>query len=303
MEYCSPKELDNYKSRKSCYNRDILEKIAEAYNRSFPDNKIETIEKLSFSKLWKTLQKRMKTVCDDNEVCWVSQVGLDYDKSINKFIRPKMPNEWIKNPNEWLSNFNIEAVLIQYQQSIPEYKWIGVFPVDFNITSSKGECLYSDVCSVDIQELYHQGYKYCGLIINLDKHDQPGSHWTSLFICIDPSLKCFGAHYFDSVGNNPPFEMKSLMENLKTQGEELKKKIKSKNSFELNVNKIQYQYGNSECGIFSIYYQLKWLNLLKNLNNRDRNKLTFDDVIKNKITDKQIESLRKILFRPIFKVS
>lgn len=301
MEYCSPKQLNNFKRKKSCYNKEVLIKIANSYNRNFPDNKIENIEKMSFAKLWNTLKKRMDANCDNNEVCWVSQVGLDYDKTINNYIRPKTPNEWNKNPNAWLSNFNIEAVLIQYEESVPDYKFMGVFPVDFNVKSTDGSCMYSDICSIDMEQLINEGYKYTGLIINLDRHDEPGSHWTSLFVCMDPKLKCFGAHYFDSVANKPPIHMKNLMDNLKIQADNLKKKLNYKSKFQLNVNPIQYQYGNSECGVFSIYYQLKWLNLLINLPEDKRQLLTFEDVIKDKITDKQVSSLRKILFRPIFK--
>ena len=301
MEYCSPSKVDNFKKKNSCYNKDVLIKIAKAYNNSFPDSKIKNIEKKSFSNLWETLNKKMDKYCDNNEVCWVSYVGLDYDKKVNSFIRPKTPNEWINNPNEWLSNFNIEAVLIQYEESIPEYKFLGVFPVDFNITADDGSCLYSDICTIDMEELLNKGYKYVGLIINLDKHDEPGSHWTSLFVCMDSELECYGAHYFDSVANKPPLYMKNLMNNLKTQAIQLNKKSKKNKKFQLNTNSIQYQYGNTECGVFSIYYQLKWLNLLLNLPKNERKKLTFHDVVKEKITDKQVSELRKILFRPIFK--
>lgn len=297
MEYCAPKQLKNYKRRGSCYDKSVLEKVARSYNRYFPDEPpIENIETMSFSKLWKTLQTRMKKYCGNDEVCWVSRVGLDYDAKIDDYLRPKTPADWRKNPNTWLTNFNIEAVMYQYEGSNPNYKFLGVFPVDFRSKDSYNECLYEETCKINIEKLYDEGIRYVGMIINLDRHDEPGSHWTSLFVCIDPYKSCFGAFYYDSVTGKPPKEMYDFMKDLKKQAMAFRKKLTGKTyPFALDYNKVRHQYGHSECGVFSIYYQIRWIKSLK-----ENGDSSFMDIVGPKITDEQVSLLRKLLFRPIY---
>jgi hypothetical protein len=67
------------------------------------------------------------------------------------------------------------------------YQFLGVYPIDFEGKDEFGECLFKEMCSLNIVKLYEKGIRYIGLITNLDKHNQSGSHWTSLFVCIDPS--------------------------------------------------------------------------------------------------------------------
>ena len=59
------------------------------------------------------------------------------------------------------------------------------------------------------------------MVINLDPHDKPGSHWVALYF----DLKKMEIYYFDSYGIYPPKEVENLMFRLKEQGKDLKKKI------------------------------------------------------------------------------
>ena len=59
---------------------------------------------------------------------------------------------------------------------------------------------------------------------------------------------------------------------------------------------MQHQTGDSECGMFSMYYIIKWLSLLRK--NKDT---TFEDIVKtSSINDENIAALRKVLFRPFY---
>lgn len=295
MQFCAPDKLGQFQENGSCYDKSVLEKIARAYNRNFPKAPIKDIEGKDFETLWKTLQRKLKRRCGKNEVCWVSQVGLDYDNKIDEYLRPKTPADWKKDPKTWLTNFNIEAVMYQYQEAHPSYKFLGVFPVDFQKRDEYSQCLYEETCNLNLRELYEKGVYYLGMIINLDRHDEPGSHWTSLFVCINPNMPCFGAYYYDSVGTRAPPEMALFMKEIAQKAEAFRKELGVRKRFRVAESKEQHQKGNTECGVFSIFYQLRWL-----LELRKDPKVSFEHIVKVPINDGQVYQLRKILFRPMF---
>ena len=294
MEYCSPAKKNNHKKYNSCFDMTALQRIIEAYNRSYPSTPIRTKNK-SFQKQLDELHLRFKEKCNRNESCVVSSLQLDNDEVIDDYLRPPRPSEWKNDPNTWLSNFNIEAVLIQYEdQYKPFYKFFGVLSADF-LRKIGNRPAHPEIFNINIQDLYNNGVRTFGLVINLDDHDEPGSHWTSLFVCIDPEMHCFGAYYYDSTASAPPVDMKTFMNMLKVQGDVLKKTVDSKRLFKVKVNTIKHQYGSTECGIFSIYNQIRWVFDAKN----KKGKITFNKIMSEKKTDKEMSDMRQKLFRPI----
>jgi hypothetical protein len=63
--------------------------------------------------------------------------------------------------------------------------------------------------------------------------------------------------------------------------------------FKLEYNTHQHQYKNTECGVFSMVYQIRWLEGLKT-----DPKTTFDRVVQHKMRDDEIHRFRDVLFRP-----
>jgi hypothetical protein len=184
--------------------------------------------------------------------------------------------------------------MIQYEQDPSNhFKFIGVFPIDLEVKDNVGKCIYSEICMLDIHKYYTDGVKYVGLITNLDKHDEPGSHWTSLFMCIDPHMSCFGAYYYDSVSHKPPSDVHRFMLRIKKEAEA--KHPGSK--FKLQYNTHKEQYGNSECGMFSMLYQLRWMDALKK-----NPSVTFRKIMEEKYTDEVAFNLRSLLFRKNYRV-
>lgn len=306
MEYCSPTAEEHYKNKKTCFTIQGLKDIALAWNKEHPNQKIVNINNLSVNKLWTEINKKMTSECGGSgkEYCWIKKINPENrTNEIVKSIRPEKPREWYKDKNTWLSNYDIQNVMRQYQDNKElKYKFIGVFSIDFDSISELGTCLYAEICSLNIVSLYKQGYKYAGMITNLDKHNEPGSHWTSLFICIDPTKPAFGAHYYDSVASEPPKEISDFVNKLKIQADEIINLEKSTNkklfNFAFKYNDIRHQYGNNECGMFSMVYQIRWLKLLKK--NKNTNII---DVISKKVTDRQMNQyFRNKLFVPNTKV-
>ena len=66
--------------------------------------------------------------------------------------------------------------------------------------------------------------------------------------------------------------------------------------FKINVSNIAHQKSNTECGIFSITFQTRWLLLLKR---KGYNNVVFNDVISfKKMNDNVMKNLRFKFFRP-----
>lgn len=305
---CSPVTAEEYKKYKTCFTLEALKRLAVSWNKQY--NKLSTKKPIRIigrtrEQIWSDLNKNMENICSgtDKESCWVSNLKADSVPEVANNLRPFSPSSWIKNPNEWLSNIDIENVMFQYNQlKNNNYKFLGVFAIDFAEKDKFGSCLYEEICSLNIFDLYKKNkIKYVGLITNLDKHDQPGSHWTSTFICIDPYSPNFGAFYYDSVSRPPPKEMDTFMKDLQSKANIIINEIKAKKSkttntpvyeFRLAYNKKQDQYGNNECGMFSMYYQMNWLKYLNSTPNAK-----FEDVIAGKISDKMMNDFRKTIFR------
>ena len=309
------KETIKYNSPKNAKNPYIFSKVSLIYLidtwNKYKEDKIIYKKTDKISKLSELLNEKIKPICDDKQYwCWTGTISKittntktkELIKMIeNEELRPEMPIEWYKNKTEWLSNYDIEDVMNQYDKC-PKYKYafLGVFPIDFSEEDKFGRCLYSKICSLDIKKYINKNIKHLGLITNLDKHNQSGSHWTSTFIIIDPRNKCYGAHYYDSNGINIPLYVKKFINNIKKSLQT----IYPNNKFRITYNTLKHQKKNTECGMFSMTHQIRWLNCIlkyKELklpcpytDEKFINYITSD----NKITDDNMVISRNYLYRP-----
>lgn len=299
IEYCSPiNEKNPY-----CFSQSSLKKMIDIWN-SVSSKKMKTgTAKTMCSELKKTLATPKYWIwCGiiekEAEKYYVNnyqklqKIKRDLRNICKKDLKPEKPEAWYKNPKTWLSNWDIQNVMIQYAAA-PKYKYafLGVFPIDFAVISSKGSCVYSNFCVIDIKKYINKGISFIGLITNLDRHDQSGSHWTSTFIVIDASLPTYGAYYYDSTGNTIPSYMQFFMNNVKKQLDI----INPNKPFKVYQNRKQHQRKNTECGIFSMVYQLRWINkhIVK------KNNTSFQEIIANPyIDDEHMLMIRDYLFRP-----
>lgn len=301
-DFCSP-SLENKK--KTCFSKESLLKLIETWNKSNPSNKIIYKPKSNNKILWDLLDNKLKGICSKGEDwCWTGAIeqmttNTDLKKDVKdiakKELKPEKPKEWLENPKTWLSNYDIENVMNQYELNKQyKYKFLGVYPIDFSVKNQFGKCLFSEICSLNIERYIKKGIKYLGLVTNLDKHDQPGSHWTSTFIIIDPKLNTYGAYYYDSTARNIPTYVLNFLKQIKAQCDLLYPDKK----FIITYNKKQHQRKNTECGVFSILFQIRWLRglFLK------KESISFDYVIGDEnITDDNMTSIRDTIFRPNIK--
>ena len=136
----------------------------------------------------------------------------------------------------------------------------------------------NELCKINLEKLILNKIFQVGIVFNLDKHDQDGSHWVGMFI----DLKKNGIYYFDSYGEPEPKEVKELANRLLTQG----KKI-GKNNMVYKVNNIRHQYKNSECGIYCINFIVEMLKGSE-----------FNEFINHTIDDTNMNKKRDFYFSP-----
>ena len=300
--FCSPSVSKTKKA--FCYSKSSLIKIIKAWNLINPRNKIIITDTDSPTAIIEKIDEKMHLISHKKKAYWswidiiknlaykASQFKIiDEMKTIEKKdLRPQQPKEWIKNPTEWLSNFDIEKVLHQYD-SIPEnnYKFLGVFSIDFGLKNKNGKCLVDNDCIIDIKKILKKNIKYIGFITNLSKSNEPGTHWTSSFFVLDPTLPSYGGYYYDSTAHDIPSDLRVVFKDIKTQCEIIFKK-----PFKIYTSKVVHQRSNTECGMFSIAFQTRWVLLL----NKNKNTIFLDIIKFSGYTDKVMKFLRYKFFRP-----
>ena len=281
---CSPMTISSKFIKHSCYSPEILYKIRNAYNKSHPEQKINTRKP---NKLYWELAKNLRTTCD-REDCWLKLLPTEQQDYLDQYIfAPNHPNIWKSNPDEWLSNYDIINVLHQYEIEYPCFKLLGPSAIDFDTRLNNRECVESQLCNFNIQNYIKKGFTKIGISFNLDKHDGPGFHWVSLFIDIKQKLM----FYFDSAMYKTPPEITTFVNRVLEQSEKYNLGI------QFEQNKVQHQFGSSECGMYSLFFIItmlteKWGGKGKKLNIADRIHLFKD----KSISDQTVFQFRKEYF-------
>jgi len=276
--FCAP----NVNSRElTCYSKEDLIFLTNAYNKKKPKSHQLKIKNNSKKDLWINLNKKLSKDCN-NEWCWLEQnfVPAPYsNKKLKEKFRPGMPEEWQTNPFEWLTTTDIRKVMKQYEKRYPSFLFMGPVPSD---------CPSEITCSLsglDVEILINRLAKTkLGVIYNLDKHYEPGSHWVASYFDFKKGIIL----YFDSVGLHPPKLIMNFLKRMKKSCEDYYiNNFGTKKDVNIYVNTTRFQFGNSECGIFSMHFiisNLKGNNIYKNN--------------KNDINDTVMNNLRKKYYRP-----
>jgi hypothetical protein len=295
---CSPAVENKTVNSSTCYTPDVLIKIKDAYNKSH--SKDEYIPWSNPQEIWRTLNKRL--VNCSKEDCWLSTIK---DKQLAQELKdvifaPEHPPEWLKNPNEWLTDLDISNVMKQYEKTYSNFKFIGPSPIDFDSRVERGElplanpgkdtdkvCVWEELCHLNVAKLMKRGITQLGMVFNLDRYDEPGSHWVSLYVSLGTQGKLKktnggtpnisiqwpnvstnenkgGANevegpfifYFDSTGREAPPEIKALIERIEDQCEQFKPPIKITS---YNNNGQDHQKSNTECGMYSLFFIITML--------------------------------------------
>jgi len=237
------------------------------------------------------LRDRLGTALGD-EYKWLSMPFLsrEDEPELKGAFRPVMPESWTKNDREWLSNLDIDDVMRQYETTIPDFAFVGVFPMDFNHKLSGGKCVSTEMCNFNVADMWHAGKHRIGIVMNTDKHNEGGSHWVCCYIGIDPRPhnKIYGMIYYDSVAAAPPKEVVQLMEDIQRQVSLLHGASLAW-PFKCEHNDIRRQYKGTECGVFVMFFLICCAS----------GRLNFKHICQSMGRDDDLHTLRKIFFTPL----
>lgn len=273
LNACSPQ---NEKPQYTCYTKQALIKIINHLNSLSPDHKINFSVHESKQLLWNKIDKVLNSKCD-SELCWsqLSSYPNNLRSELLSHFKPIMPKKWLENHREWLSTLDIENVLNQYQKKHKNYKSYGAVPIDFDHKFPDNNCVVNDLCNINVSKLLNNNISLISVVFNLDKHNEPGSHWIAMYA----NFNSGDIYFFDSYGYEPPREVCILMKRLKQQLSDLN--IKSN----IKISKLRHQYKNSECGMYCLYFIISLLQ-----------GKTFTDLTKKSINDDKMEENRDIYF-------
>lgn len=280
---CAPKKYDA--KNNTCFTLDQLVEMAKAYNRFLTKSKLNPYNKQTYGNanlidiksnkkyLLFELKKRFETVCNGDEVCITHQafmneiVGEMRDDIKNYTFRTVGPD----NPKEWLSTGDINNIMLQYEKIYPDFKFFGAVPLNCD------ELNFCSLYNLNFEEHVNNNINNIGIIFNLDRYGQPGSHWVALFIDL-PNGKIY---YCDSNGKPPIDNIFQII----IQFEKYYKNKTGKNVVYKYNNKA-YQKDGSECGIYSCNFIIRKLAGER-----------FDDIINNALSFQEINSCRNVYFR------
>ena len=271
---CSPK---NKNTNYTCYSDSDLYKLKDMWNARHPDRPIKT---KNTKQIWILLKEYYANICN-KESCWVRQMTKNskQEQELLDAFAPESPKEWEKNPNEWLSSIDILQVMNQYEKKYKCFDFLGPSPIDYDTHKLYGKCVWEELCHFDLDKHLQKKHTKIGVIFNLDPHYKGGSHWVSLFI----NIKNKTIFFFDSTGEQIPPQIKKFVNTVIEQGKQLPTPINFK--FDQNYP-VEHQYGNTECGIYSIFFIIHML----------EDKITGHYLKTNILKDEYIENFRKVYY-------
>lgn len=266
----------------SCISLELLIEMAKAYNKYCieKDNVKDTIQidsminKLEPDKYKIYLLYQFKKRFDGSQKEWIKQ---EFIRLMNKDDRHKLEHHTFRpiGPSgqfEWLSTLDINKTLAQYENKYNDFKFLGAVPIDFN------DLDWYPFKKMNFKDFQDKNINRLGVIFNLDKHNQGGSHWVSLYA----DLKNKQIYFSDSYGTEPPQQVKKFMNRIKDY---LISSGFNEDSIDLRHNTTPHQRGNSECGVYSINFILR---LLKGKG--------FDHITRKRLDDKKVNKCRNVYF-------
>jgi hypothetical protein len=259
----------------TCYSSNALMRLRDAWNTRHPSRAITTT---SPARIWAALKLELGNACN-SEACWLRQSfarhKLPSDVVAYTFA-PTAPAVWKDKPSEWLTSDEIAAAMQHLEVAVPSFAFFGPSPIDFDKRMAFGQCVWSDICQIEVKKLHRSGTTKLGFVFNTDPHTKPGEHWVALYADLDAA----GITYMDSYGDPAPPEVLKLVARLKQQMGQLGV------AAEFREIRRRHQLGESECGMYCLHF-------LTTLARGDKTPIEFE---RERIPDMFVKRLRGVYF-------
>jgi hypothetical protein len=228
----------------TCLEKETINLIEEEYKKDHPNDIINSSDK---KEIIRNVMKK-RNYKDEREVLKEIDDTTKQKQILDKNYAPNHPDSWNTNPNEWLSNKDIDVFLDDLEDRYKNFKALRTTPIDFD-TVVFGQCVEIELCKFSLAKDMADGKEFFGVVFNLDEHNENGSHWVSLFISIPHKMIVF----FDSALGGVPEEVNTFVKRVQKQATE--------KGFTMNfrTNTSEHQKGDTECGMYSIYFIIEML--------------------------------------------
>ncbi len=166
-----------------------------------------------------------------------------FGKNKSNEIKREIFKPWGPKDSTWLSNVNIDEVLDQWTGIYPGYNHI---PFKMNDTLKK----------VKMHNIVKNGMHCFSIAINTDRSSGPGIHWFCVYGDFNNDSAPKTLEYFNSSGSKPSREVHEWLHKIKHDTE----KNLGDDTKIILVHKNDLQKGESECGLFVLWYIYNRLN-------------------------------------------
>ncbi len=205
------------------------------------------------------------TGCDSESCLYKKIQVLNKDDLGDRFAAQ---GPW--NSTTWLSNDHIDQVLEQWRIKFPKFYHVPFQMRDFAKTGG-------ELTRVNWREVAGE-YTSLGCILNTDTSRGTGEHWVAFYVdFVNRTVE-----YFDSAGHKPHPEFSSFVVDTAHRLSE----VTGKRYTDQLVTRVEHQQGNTECGVYSLYYIISRLN-----------GVPYKAFEYGKIDDNMMVEFRKLLFR------
>lgn len=178
----------------------------------------------------------------DSEKCVLQRLqhNTNSDRTaIKESLDNFKPNGPIHKP-EWLSNTHIDDVLKSFAKQYPEFKY---YPTGLmNLQDSLGR--------IDLEKDFNEGYETVACVVNTTRKcpvsGPCGDHWVCVVMKKEKD-NVISMEYFNSSGNTPPNDILTVFK-------QQKQLVGGKCACTEKYNSVVHQRGDSECGVYCLYY-------------------------------------------------
>ena len=178
-------------------------------------------------------------------------------------FRPRRSILWLTDKNYWMFDPELTHLMLQYETAYPNFRFIGCVMSDFaypasaisrsssssSRSSTGATCAdaYSNACTINIKD-----YKQFGLIVNLSRSTEQGSHWTGLFVDVPQGFIA----YFDSYALGIPKDIVYFVNQMQAQAAQPDSGVPH-GRFMMFVNKTAYQAVDADCGVYAAHFIIR----------------------------------------------
>jgi hypothetical protein len=205
------------------------------------------------------------------------------EKELN--LKPEGPADSAK----WLTNHNLDATTGTWERTFQGFKSIPTAMMNF----TEYDCALGKFDPAAFAAANGSAF---GCVLNTDHYPGKGKHWVCVFGDLRGASAPWTLEYFNSSGRPPPVKCVEWMVTQRNRLRALRRKLAGQRRpspdavsvDDVVVNARAHQSGNTECGVYCLFYL--WCRLTG---------VPYENFRRSRVADEKMKAFRKNLFTPI----